>query len=158
VSMGRRRYVCAGSARRFFDPSSSEPSKVAAIAALLFCLCAAACTTDGSPALTTATPRASVAFEQIDGPPEAVFHKLGRERSPEAATRQIAVVSRAQTAQFRVRGYVAARTRGDRTALAWVWDVYDADQKRALRISGEEDAGRANGDVWAATDEQVLRR
>jgi hypothetical protein len=156
--MGRRRYLCAAGARGVFAPSFSELSKVAAIAALLFCLCAAACTTDGSPALTTATPRASVAFEQIDGPPEAVFHRLVRELSHEAAARQIAVVPRAQTAQFRIRGYVAARTRGDRTAVVWVWDVYDADQKRTLRISGEEDAGHANGDAWAGTDDQVLRR
>jgi hypothetical protein len=128
------------------------------VMALCLCLCAAACVTDAPAALGTSAPRASIAFEQIDGPPEVVFRKLVRELSQEAQIRQVAVVSREHPAQFRVRGYIAAHVRGNRTTIAWVWDVYDADQKRALRISGEEDAGRAGDDAWATTDEGTLRR
>jgi hypothetical protein len=39
-----------------------------------------------------------------------------------------------------------------------VWDVYDRDQQRALRLSGEEPAGKAGRDAWAAADDVVLRR
>jgi hypothetical protein len=134
-------------------------ARISVVVVLLCCLCAAGCTTDGQAALiTTGTPRASVAFEQIDGPPEGVFRKLVRELAQEAEVRRVAVLSRKDAAQFRVRGYVAMHVRGDRTTVAWVWDVYDADQKRALRISGEEDAGRAGGDAWATMDDRVLRR
>ena len=42
--------------------------------------------------------------------------------------------------------------------IAWVWDVYDRNQQRALRLSGEEPAGKAGRDAWAAADDLVLRR
>ena len=45
-----------------------------------------------------------------------------------------------------------------RTTIAWVWDVYDRDQQRALRLSGEEPAGKAGRDPWAAADDLVLRK
>jgi len=137
----------------------SRSSPFGAVAVLVFCLNAAACTLDGQTALpTTATPRASVAFEQIDGPPEGVFRKLVHELSREAQARQIAVVSHKEAARFRVRGYVAMHPRGDRTTVVWVWDVYDPDQNRVLRISGEEDAGRTVEDAWGALDDSILRR
>ncbi len=44
------------------------------------------------------------------------------------------------------------------TSIAWVWDVYDRDQKRALRLSGEEQAGKGGRDAWATADDLVLRR
>jgi hypothetical protein len=42
--------------------------------------------------------------------------------------------------------------------IAWVWDVYDNNQPRALRLSGEEPAGKAGRDAWAAADDLVLRK
>ena len=45
-----------------------------------------------------------------------------------------------------------------RTTIAWVWDVYDSNQQRALRLSGEEPAGKAGRDAWAAADDMVLRK
>jgi hypothetical protein len=45
-----------------------------------------------------------------------------------------------------------------RTMIAWVWDVYDRDQQRALRLSGEEPAGKAGRDAWTAADDLVLRK
>jgi hypothetical protein len=42
--------------------------------------------------------------------------------------------------------------------IAWVWDVYDRDQQRALRLSGEEPGGKAGRDPWAAADDLVLRK
>jgi hypothetical protein len=45
-----------------------------------------------------------------------------------------------------------------RTMIAWVWDVYDGSQQRALRLSGEEPAGKPGRDAWAAADDMVLRK
>ena len=39
-----------------------------------------------------------------------------------------------------------------------MFDVYDRDQQRALRLTGEEPAGKAGRDAWAAADDQLLRR
>jgi hypothetical protein len=39
-----------------------------------------------------------------------------------------------------------------------VWDVYDRDQQRALRLSGQELGGKAGRDPWSAADDLVLRK
>ena len=101
-----------------------------------------------------------MAFESIDGPPPEVFRKLVANLNDEAGARQIAVVSRNGAATYRVRGYVSALVERGKTTFAWVWDIYDTDKRRTLRIAGEEPAaaGRSGRDAWSGADEQVLRR
>jgi hypothetical protein len=102
----------------------------------------------------------TMTFESIDGPPPEVFQKLVSTLNEEAGAQKIAVVSRSTPATYRVRGYMSAMVERNRTSFTWVWDVYDADRNRVLRISGEEPASsttRRRGDAWAAADEQVLR-
>jgi len=152
--MGSGWYWCASGAPR----GDSTRRQLGIIAAAMLALCAAACTTDGLTTGSVATPRVSVAFERIDGPPEGVFRKLVQNLSEDAEARQLAVVSRQDAARYRIRGYMAAHVHRGHTTIAWIWDVYDGDQNRALRISGEEDAGRAGKDAWAETDDQVYRR
>jgi hypothetical protein len=134
--------------------------------------CAGGCSSlpqGGRTTLASAAPGSTVTFESIDGPPPEVFSKLVASLNDEASARQIAVVSRSSTATYRVRGYVSALVERDKTTFAWVWDVYDTDKRRALRLSGEEPAaairrrdaraGAASaGAAWTAADEQVLRR
>jgi hypothetical protein len=57
-----------------------------------------------------------------------------------------------------VRGYLAVQMVRGRTLVSWVWDVYDDDKLRALRITGEEAAGRGGGDPWSAADDAMLRK
>jgi hypothetical protein len=120
----------------------------------------AACSTGPQGPVAAAVVRGpTVAFESIDGPPESIFRKLVQDLNDEATTRQVAVVSRDAPAQYRVRGYVAALVeKRRRTVIAWVWDVYDADQRRAIRLSGEEPAGASGRGTWAAADDALLRR
>lgn len=101
---------------------------------------------------------ATVAFESVDGPPPQVFDRLVNVLDGEARLRNLAVVSRQDSAAYRVRSYLAAQIRGGRTTIAWVWDVYDRDQQRAIRLAGEEQTGKAGRDAWSAADDQVLRR
>ena len=69
------------------------------------------------------------------------------------------MVSRSGAATYRVRGYVSALVERGKTTFAWVWDIYDTDKRRTLRIAGEEPAaGRKGRDAWSGADEQVLRR
>ena len=101
----------------------------------------------------------TIAFESIDGPPESIFRTFVQDLNDEAAGRQMAVVSRAAPAQYRVRGYLAALVGKRRaTVITWVWDVYGADQNRIVRITGEEPASASGRGTWAAADERVLRR
>ena len=121
-------------------------------------LATAGCDTLSSPTASISSPRGeTVAFESIDGLPEPTFRKLVRDLTEEANARQVVVLSREGAAQYRIRGYASAHVQGKRTTIAWVWDVYDADLNRALRIAGEEHAeGAQRG--WAAADDQTLRR
>jgi hypothetical protein len=122
-------------------------------------LALAACTSDGLPGVTLAANRgATVAFESIDGPPQPVFQKLVENLAAEAVARQVSVISREATPQYRIRGYLAASVESRRTQIGWVWDVYDGDKRRVLRIVGEEQGSRRTPDAWAAADEAMLRK
>ncbi|OPF92253.1 hypothetical protein [Rhodopseudomonas palustris] len=119
----------------------------------------AGCVTGGGPG---AGPMASaggsgVAFESIDGPPPQVFDRMVAVLDSESKLRNIPVVSREGGAAYRVRSYLSAQVRGNRTNIAWVWDVYDRNQQRTLRLSGEEPAGNGR-DAWQQADDVVLRR
>jgi hypothetical protein len=127
------------------------------------CVALAGCTPDGQPGLDAAQPRgASIAFESIDGPPPAQFSKLVESLNAEAQSRRLAVISRENPSAYRVRGYLAAKIVKHQTTISWVWDVFDRDQHRALRISGEETAKTGTAgrhqDAWALADDAMLHR
>jgi hypothetical protein len=100
----------------------------------------------------------TVAFESIDGPPPQIFDRMVNVLASESKLRNLSIVSREGSASYRVRSYLAAQVSRGRTMIAWVWDVYDRDQQRALRLSGEEPAGKAGRDAWASVDDLVLRK
>ena len=100
----------------------------------------------------------TVAFESIDGPPPQVFERMVGVLDSESKLRNLQIVSREGGASYRVRSYLAAQVSRGRTTIAWVWDVYDRDQQRALRLSGEEPAGKAGRDAWAGADDLILRK
>jgi hypothetical protein len=112
----------------------------------------------GAFAMASAGNGATVAFEQIDGPPPQVFDRLVGVLDSESKLRSLAIVSREGAAAYRVRAYLSAQVVRGKTMIAWVWDVYDGDQQRALRLSGEEAAGKAGRDPWGAADDLVLRK
>src|SRR5205814_2738784 len=93
---------------------------------------------------------ATVAFESIDGPPPQIFDRMVSVLDSESKLRNLSIVSREGTSSYRVRSYLSAQVSRGRTTIAWVWDVYDRDQQRALRLAGEESAGKAGRDPWAA--------
>ena len=119
--------------------------------------CASSGTTSGAYAM--ATPDAqTIAFESIDGPPPNVFDRMVGVLDSESKLRNLAIVSREGQAAYRVRSYLAAQVIKGRTVIAWVWDVYDRDQQRTLRLSGEEPTGKTGRDAWANVDDLVLRK
>jgi hypothetical protein len=136
-------------------------------AALLCALGLAGCTVNGPSPLagSLASPTGTrafgptVAFESVDGPPPQVFDRLRHALESESASGNFTIVSREAPASYRVRSYLSAQvSRRGGTTIAWVWDVYDRDQQRALRLSGEESAGKTGRDAWTAADDQMMRR
>jgi hypothetical protein len=100
----------------------------------------------------------TVAFESVDGPPPQVFDRLVSVLDSESKLRNLSIVSREGGASYRVRSYLSAQVVRGKTVIAWVWDVYDNNQQRALRLSGEEAAGKSGRDAWAAADDLILRK
>src|SRR3954453_16776716 len=100
----------------------------------------------------------TVTFESIDGPPPQVFDRMVSVLDSESKLRNLQIVSREGGASYRVRSYLSAQVVRGKTVIAWVWDVYDSNQQRALRLTGTEPGGKAGRDAWAAADDLVLRK
>jgi hypothetical protein len=136
----------------------------AAVAATLLAIacglggCAGGGAASGSFAMASNSSAPTVAFESIDGPPPQVFDRMVSVLDSESKLRNLSIVSREGSSAFRVRSYLSAQVSRGRTTIAWVWDVYDRDQQRALRLAGEEPAGKAGRDPWTAADDLVLRK
>ncbi len=118
-----------------------------------------ACSLENHPGALTDQPRgATVAFESIDGLPPGQFRELVQALNNEAQTRRLAVTSRESPSAYRVRGYLAAKVAKRETTISWVWDVFDGDDRRALRITGEETTKGRRRDAWSAADDAMLQR
>jgi len=122
------------------------------------------CASGGAPgtSFAMASDGPTVAFESIDGPPPAVFERMVGVLDSETKLRNLSVVSREGSAAYRVRSYLSAQVIRGRTVIAWVWDVYDRDQQRTLRLSGQEVGGKTGREAvrnpWGAADDLVLRK
>lgn len=147
-------------------PASCLPVSRALFAAALVAVAAAlgGCATDGGPtgsnsyAMASAGGGQTVTFESIDGPPPQVFDRMVSVLDSESKLRNLSIVSREGRAAYRVRSYLSAQVVRGKAVIAWVWDVYDNNQQRALRLSGEEATGKAGRDAWTAADDLVLRK
>jgi hypothetical protein len=145
-------------------PASCLQAPRAMIAAVLLVVasalggCAGGGAASGSYAMVSTGGGPTVAFESIDGPPPQVFDRMVSVLDSESKLRNLSIVSREGGAAYRVRSYLSAQVVRGKTVIAWVWDVYDNNQQRALRLSGEEAAGKAGRDAWAAADDLVLRK
>ena len=135
----------------------------AAVAAVLFTVacglggCASGGGVSGSYAMASGGGGgggATVAFESIDGPPPQVFDRMVSVLDSESKLRNLLIVSREGGAAYRVRSYLSAQIVRGKTVISWVWDVYDANQQRALRLSGEEPGGKAGRDgSWISSED-----
>jgi hypothetical protein len=120
-------------------------------------LSSAACTTTGGGGLP-AGQHSTVAFDRVDGLPPAVFERYVRKLNDEAEARRVPVVTREGFAPYRIKGYVSLWTRKRETTLSWVWEVFDAEGQRVMRLSGDERAGKAGRDAWQTVSDEVLAR
>lgn len=93
-----------------------------------------ACQTN--PTVMNAPPGMPIALESIEGAPDPVKSDLSTALASAAAARKVELVS-GTDARYRLKGYLTAYDRQDgSTELAFVWDVFDGDKRRAKRIEG----------------------
>ncbi len=127
-----------------------------------------ACTETASEFNANAEPRVRVpgvpvAFVSLQGAPETVTSRLSSAIALQAARRDIVIVGIDGKPRYQMRGYVSAQPGTNGTMeLAWVFDVYDAQRKRAQRISGQEPVRGSgevgSGEVWSSLTEQDMQR
>ena len=105
-------------------------------------------------------PGGAVAVVAIEGAPESVQARLVGAMRGEAGARGVTLAASDAEARFRVKGYLSAyRTPEGATALAFVWDVFDADLQRARRVTGQDTIRQGNpADPWTAADDETIRR
>ena len=144
--------------QQLYDSSAPLNPKLAIAFRLTVCasfgfgaLALSACMGAGQLENLAATGRRAVAIESVEGAPQDVVHRFVAMLNEEAAARQIAVVAPSE-AGYRLRGYLA--TDAAAATVSWAWDVYGADRKRAVRLSGAEEAA---GRMWEQADDRILR-
>jgi hypothetical protein len=96
----------------------------------------AACQASGS-SVVASPEGVPIALESIDGPPAQIRTALIGELNNAASDRKVELVGATAQARYRVRGYLSAETAdGGGTKVAYVWDVFDSQNKRARRLAG----------------------
>ena len=98
-----------------------------------------------------------VAVESIDGAPAPVQTALLGELSTAASERKVELVGSSAEARYRVRGYLSTETQDGETKVAYVWDVFDAEKKRAKRLAGSSPVRVPSGSV-STMDKETLAR
>ncbi len=118
-----------------------------------------ACTDTGTASRApTQAPGVPIAVESISGAPDGVRGTFTSALSSEASARRVDIVDPATNPRYRVRGYLAAQPTDDgQTALAFVWDVFDAQKKRAQRVQGTTVARGSSGD-WTGVDQTTVNK
>ncbi len=97
---------------------------------------------------------ASLAFASLEGPPDAVGARFMRHFKKAAEARDIALAP-AESAQYRLRGYLIAAPAQGATRLCYVWDLYDRRGRRVRRLTDEAGV-RPGPDPWEAVDDKSL--
>ena len=96
-----------------------------------------------------------IALESIDGAPAPVRTALIDELSTAASDRKVELVGASAEARYRVRGYLSTETTEGRTKVAYVWDVFDSQKRRAKRLEGSSPVPAAS---ISSLDKQALAK
>jgi hypothetical protein len=96
-----------------------------------------------------------VALESIDGAPDPIRTALADELATAATDRKVDLVGASAAARYRVRGYLSTSTEDGETKVAYVWDVFDSQKRRAKRLEGSSPVPAAS---ISTLDKQALAK
>ncbi|HZH11613.1 MAG TPA: hypothetical protein VEZ24_14725 [Microvirga sp.] len=98
-----------------------------------------------------------VALESIDGAPAPVQTALIGELAAAASDRKVELVGSSAQARYRVRGYLSTAMEDGETKVSYVWDVFDAQKRRAKRLAGSRPVTLASGSI-STIDKDTLAK
>ncbi len=117
--------------------------------------------TAGTAPETTASIRprtaASISFTPVIGAPVSAVQPLSRSLGSEARTRGIVILnSNDSKSNHILKGYFSAFAEGDKTTVAFVWDVLDNQGNRLHRIRGQEIVPGTATDPWNIVEDTTM--
>ncbi len=99
---------------------------------------------------------ARAALAGVNGAPREAADRFAAALAPAAAARDVAIAEPGK-ADYLLRFYLsAAPAEAGATRVSYVFDMFDKDRRRAMRLSGEATARGAGADPWAL-EETTLR-
>jgi len=99
---------------------------------------------------------ASLAVVNIEGPPDELGARFQRQFASAAQSRDVALLTAADGASYRLRGFLTASSTQGLTRLSYVLDLYDRHGRRVQRLADELDGKPGSDDPWRAVDEKTL--
>lgn len=112
--------------------------------------CGLAACNEGGP--TGASHGGTLAFESVVGLSEPAKATLTGAVASQGSARAIALVGRSEPSPYRVKAYLSPNG----SQVAYVFDVFDAANRRALRVQGEEPT--ASGQLDEETASRIAAR
>lgn len=101
--------------------------------------------TTGRPAATSGT----ISFTPVIGAPVDAVQPLSRRLGAEAKNHGLTILQTTSSESDHIlKGYFSAYADGDKTTVAFVWDVLDSSGTRLHRIRGQEVAQGTASDPW----------
>lgn len=98
---------------------------------------------------------ATVALASLEGAPQSVVERFTAAFGREAQGREI-VLAPSTGSNYIVRGYLDAHPAPGGTAVAYVWDVFDARKSRAQRVADAITVPGSAADPWSVVDDKAL--
>ncbi len=109
--------------------------------------------TTGQPAARNGT----ISFTPVIGAPVAAVQPLSRRLGVDAREHGLTILQTADNRSDHIlKGYFSAFTDGDKTTVAFVWDVLDSSGNRLHRIRGQEIAQGTAEDPWAVVQAPTM--
>ena len=98
-----------------------------------------------------------VALESIDGAPAKVQTALIGELATAASDRKVELVGSSAQARYRVRGYISTEINEGEAKVAYVWDVFDSQKRRAKRLAGSSPLSVSSSSI-SSIDKEALAK
>ena len=99
----------------------------------------------------------AISFTLVIGAPVSAVQPLSRRLGTEARSRGLTILQSASgDSDHILKGYFSAFTDGDKTTVAFVWDVLDSQGNRLHRIRGQEVAQGTAQDPWDVVQDTTM--
>ena len=99
----------------------------------------------------------TISFTPVIGAPVNAVRPLSRQLGSEARARGLMIVNSSDGGSNHIlKGYFSAFADGDKTTVAFVWDILDASGTRLHRIRGQEVAQGTAADPWDVVQDATM--